>query len=113
LSLVADDLVLSELDGAVLTLTLHNPERRNAWSVAMEEQYFSLLDQADDDPDVRAIVLTGSGTTFCPGLDVDERRPARRAQAATADLSAPNSQADRRGDQRRVRRHRVDAGVEL
>jgi enoyl-CoA hydratase/carnithine racemase len=67
---VADDLVLSELDGAVLTLTLHNPERRNAWSVAMEEQYFSLLDQADDDPDVRAIVLTGSGTTFCPGLDV-------------------------------------------
>jgi enoyl-CoA hydratase/carnithine racemase len=35
----------------------------------MEERYFSLLDDADANPDVRAIVVTGSGTTFCPGLD--------------------------------------------
>jgi enoyl-CoA hydratase/carnithine racemase len=64
-----DDLVLITRDGGVCTLTLNNPERRNAWSVAMEERYFALLDAADADPDVRAIVLTGSGTTFCPGLD--------------------------------------------
>jgi enoyl-CoA hydratase/carnithine racemase len=66
-----DELVLWELDRGVCTLTLHNPERRNAWSVAMEEQYFALLDQADADPEVRAIVLTGSGRAFCPGLDTE------------------------------------------
>jgi enoyl-CoA hydratase/carnithine racemase len=64
-----DELVLRAVDAGVCTLTLHNPERRNAWSVAMEERYFALLDQADADPDVRAIVVTGAGTTFCPGLD--------------------------------------------
>lgn len=64
-----DDLVLYELDDGICTLTLHNPERRNAWSVAMEERYFSLLDDADADPAVRVVVVTGAGTTFCPGLD--------------------------------------------
>ncbi len=53
----------------VCTLTLNNPERRNAWTVPLENRYFDLLDEADADPGVRAIVLTASGTTFCPGLD--------------------------------------------
>ena len=64
-----NNLVLRTLDRGVCTLTLNNPERRNAWSVPMEERYFALLDEADADADVRAIVLTGAGTTFCPGLD--------------------------------------------
>jgi enoyl-CoA hydratase/carnithine racemase len=65
----AGDQVLYSVDGGVCTLTLHNPERRNAWNLDMEERYFSLLDQADADPEVRAIIVTGSGTSFCPGLD--------------------------------------------
>jgi enoyl-CoA hydratase/carnithine racemase len=65
------DLVLWDLDGGVCTLTLNNPERRNAWSVAMEERYFALLDDADADPDVRVIVVTGAGKSFCPGLDTE------------------------------------------
>jgi len=64
-----DDLVLrSDADG-VCTLTLNNPERRNAWTVPLEHRYFDLLDEADADPSVRAIVLTATGKTFCPGLD--------------------------------------------
>jgi enoyl-CoA hydratase/carnithine racemase len=35
----------------------------------MEAQYFALLDRAAADPDVRVIVLTGGGESFCPGLD--------------------------------------------
>ncbi len=66
---VAEDYVLFQLEDAVCTLTLHNPERRNAWNMVMEEQYFSLLERADADPEVRAIVVTGSGRSFCPGLD--------------------------------------------
>ena len=64
-----DDLVLYDVADGVCTLTLNNPERRNAWSQAMEERYFALLDEADVDPEVRVIVVTGSGKAFCPGLD--------------------------------------------
>jgi enoyl-CoA hydratase/carnithine racemase len=63
------DLVLSDVRHGVATLTLHAPERRNAWSVEMEHRYFELLDRAAADDDVRAIVLTGAGGSFCPGLD--------------------------------------------
>jgi enoyl-CoA hydratase/carnithine racemase len=58
-----------EVEDGVCTLTLDNQERRNGWNPDMEEQYFSFLDQAAVDEDVRAIVLTGAGKTFCPGLD--------------------------------------------
>jgi enoyl-CoA hydratase/carnithine racemase len=63
------ELVLSTVDAGVCTLTLNNPERRNAWSLAMEARYFARLDEAEVDPAVGAIVVTGSGSTFCPGLD--------------------------------------------
>jgi enoyl-CoA hydratase/carnithine racemase len=66
-----DDQVLYAVDGAVCTITLNNPERRNAWNPLMEERYFSLLDQADADPEARVIVVTGSGRSFCPGLDTE------------------------------------------
>jgi enoyl-CoA hydratase/carnithine racemase len=56
-------------DHGVATLTLDNSERRNAWSMDMEQQYFALLDRAAADEAVRAIVLTGAGKWFCPGLD--------------------------------------------
>lgn len=65
-----EDLVLSDVADGVATITLHNPDRKNAWSVAMEHQYFARLDDAAADPDVRAIVVTGAGSAFCPGMDM-------------------------------------------
>ena len=56
-------------DDGVCTITLDNPTRRNAWSPAMETQYFDALDRAAADQAVRVIVLTGAGASFCPGLD--------------------------------------------
>ena len=64
------DLVLSRVVGGVATLTLNHPERKNAWSLAMEHRYFELLDEAAASPDVRAIVVTGAGASFCPGMDM-------------------------------------------
>jgi enoyl-CoA hydratase/carnithine racemase len=65
-----EDLVRYDVADGVATITLHNPDRKNAWSVAMEHQYFALLDRAADAPDVRAIVVTGAGSAFCPGMDM-------------------------------------------
>lgn len=65
-----DDLVLRHLDeDGVLTLTWNRPEQRNGWNVDLENAYFDALDDASTDPGVRAIVVTGAGRTFCPGVD--------------------------------------------
>jgi enoyl-CoA hydratase/carnithine racemase len=66
---VSEGLVLQSVDDRVCTLAFHNPERHNAWTHEMEHQYFNRLDEAAADDDVRAIVVTGSGTSFCPGAD--------------------------------------------
>jgi enoyl-CoA hydratase/carnithine racemase len=54
----------------VATLTLDAPERMNTISGIMLHQISELLLRADRDPDVRCIVLTGSGRAFCAGLDL-------------------------------------------
>jgi enoyl-CoA hydratase/carnithine racemase len=63
-------LVLASLADSVLTLTLHRPDRKNAWNLEMERLYFDRLGEADADPTVRVIVVTGHGDSFCPGADV-------------------------------------------
>ncbi|WP_433461867.1 enoyl-CoA hydratase-related protein [Spirillospora sp. CA-128828] len=63
--------ILSELtDDGVLLLTLNRPERHNAWTLDMELLYNELFDRAESDLDVRAVVLTGAGRSFCPGMDM-------------------------------------------
>ena len=83
-------LVRYEVSARVCTLTLDNPERRNAWSPSMERQYFELLDRAASDNEVRAIVLTGAGRWFCPGLDSE--RLASAAGPAGLHLEGRRSQ---------------------
>ena len=70
--LVSDDLVLREDRDAVAVLTLNRPERRNAWTIPLQRKYYGMLQECVEDPAVRCIVLTGAGTTFCPGADTDE-----------------------------------------
>ncbi len=67
-----EELVLAERLGGVLLLTLHRPERLNAWTNALEDAYYGALLEADADPDVRAIVVTGAGRGFCAGADMED-----------------------------------------
>ena len=64
------DHLLATLDEGVLTLSLNRPEARNAMSrelvVALSEQ----LKEAEQNVDVRCIMLTGAGSAFCAGGDV-------------------------------------------
>ncbi len=82
-----DDLVLAERRGPVVLLTLNRPAKLNAWSNALEDRYFDLLEQADDDPQVRAVVVTGAGRGFCSGADLDDLRHV--ADATDDDLVRP------------------------
>jgi enoyl-CoA hydratase/carnithine racemase len=64
------DEVLYEVDDTVATITLNRPERLNAITSTMLEGLSKALVAADDDRDVRAVVLTGAGKGFCAGLDL-------------------------------------------
>jgi methylglutaconyl-CoA hydratase len=66
-------LVERALAGGVLTVTLNDPERRNALSRALTTELVAVLDDADANPAVRVVVLTNAGTTFCAGADLSER----------------------------------------
>lgn len=68
---VSDDPVLAHRDDVgVLTLTFNRPGRRNGWGEDLEQAYYAQLTAAAADPGVRAVVVTGAGTTFCPGADM-------------------------------------------
>jgi enoyl-CoA hydratase/carnithine racemase len=60
------------VDNYVATITLNRPDSLNALTRIMEKEIRQAMEQADIDPDVRAIVLTGSGRGFCAGMDMDE-----------------------------------------
>lgn len=67
---VHSDMVTKEVADGVAVLTFNRPDQHNAWNVPMETEYFRLLDDCAEDPDVRAIVVTGAGRSFCPGLEM-------------------------------------------
>ena len=54
----------------VATVTLNRPDRLNAASVQMLDELREVLDQTDNDDDVRAVVFTGAGRAFCAGADL-------------------------------------------
>jgi len=60
-----------EVADRVATIRLHRPHRHNAWTGRMHTEYRSLLQEAEDDPEVRVVVVTGSGDSFCVGADSD------------------------------------------
>jgi enoyl-CoA hydratase/carnithine racemase len=59
-----------EVADYVLTITLNRPERLNAFTPTMGGELIEAFDRADDDDDVRAIIVTGEGRGFCAGADL-------------------------------------------
>src|ERR1700751_3231610 len=66
------DIATHVADDGVATLTLSRPERRNALSIKLRNEITEQLDGWATDPAVRAVVLTGAGSAFCAGFDLDE-----------------------------------------
>jgi 2-(1,2-epoxy-1,2-dihydrophenyl)acetyl-CoA isomerase len=64
--------LLIERDGPVAVLTLNNPAKRNALSIAMRDALTEALVSLGNDPDCRALVLTGANGHFCAGGDFQD-----------------------------------------
>jgi 2-(1,2-epoxy-1,2-dihydrophenyl)acetyl-CoA isomerase len=75
--------IVHELVDGVLRITINRPEVKNALGSTDRLQIVELLDRASEDLFVRAVVLTGSGGSFCSGADLrSPREPLPRPEGA-------------------------------
>jgi len=77
--------ILVSQEAGVLTITLNRPDRLNAFNPEMHQLLRKALERALDEPEVRALLLTGAGRGFCAGQDLSERNV--EPGAASIDLS--------------------------
>ncbi|MDT0398625.1 MULTISPECIES: enoyl-CoA hydratase/isomerase family protein [Streptomyces] len=102
-----------DVTGQVATVVIRNPAKRNAMTAAMWGSLPPLLETLAADPDVRVLVLTGEGGTFCAGADIsalrgsplEAQRLAVAAEEALAAFPKPVLAA--------VRGHCVGGGAQL
>jgi 2-(1,2-epoxy-1,2-dihydrophenyl)acetyl-CoA isomerase len=81
-------------------IVLNRPEARNAMNAEMREAYLAALARSADDPEIRAVVLTGAGKGFCTGADLSGSRAATGAAGtphpgATRDAMRPSQRVIR------------------
>jgi len=105
--------LLHTITDSVATVVIHHPAKRNAMTAAMWAALPPLLDDLAAAPEVRALVLTGEGGTFCAGADISTLRGspekaqglAVRAEEALAAFPKPTLAA--------IRGHCVGGGSQL
>jgi enoyl-CoA hydratase len=83
------DKIVSSVNGPIGTLTFNNPERHNAMSLEMWRGAAAVLDQFEQDPAVRVIVLTGAGgKAFVSGADISKFESERATVDAVMEYNA-------------------------
>ncbi|HWX59846.1 crotonase/enoyl-CoA hydratase family protein [Bradyrhizobium sp.] len=97
---MAYETILYEVADNILTITLNRPDKLNAFNGTMQAEMIDAFDRADQDDNVRAIIVTGAGRAFCAGADLssgantfdrDARRgPVKRLADGAVDYSDPN-----------------------
>ncbi|MDY0013292.1 MAG: enoyl-CoA hydratase-related protein [Rhodocyclaceae bacterium] len=62
--------ILYDVTDGICTITLNRPDKLNAFTGTMGDEIYDAFSVANADPVVKAIILTGAGTTFCAGVDL-------------------------------------------
>lgn len=70
--------VLTEIADGVAVVTLDAPDRRNALTLPMVDEIGAAVDAIDADPEVRAIIVTGTAPAFCAGADLSHLGSSQR-----------------------------------
>ncbi len=64
------NVLLRQDHGRVRVLTLNRPDKMNAYNGDMHQALVEAVEQADADPAIRAIIMTGAGKAYCAGADI-------------------------------------------
>ena len=78
---MAYETIRVSVEDHVQTITLHRPDKLNAFTRQMMDEMIAAFDEADANDDVRVVIVTGEGRAFCAGADLS-------AGASTFELSA-------------------------
>lgn len=80
--------MLYDVRDGVGVITFNRPQRLNSWGPDIAAGFYAAIDQAEADPEVRAIVVTGTGRGFCAGADLGGgARPGLDAETSGTDVS--------------------------
>ena len=74
--------LLYETRGRVALITLNRPEKLNAWTLAMEQEFIDAVTAVAHDPGLGALVVTGAGRAYCAGADISHFAEALAAGTA-------------------------------
>src|SRR6059058_5464968 len=86
-----EEVVLYAIGEGICQITLNRPEALNAWTPELGRAYFDRLEDAEGDPEVRVIVVTGAGRGFCAGADFDHLKAVEEGSASNDDDPRPQS----------------------
>jgi enoyl-CoA hydratase/carnithine racemase len=83
----------------IATITYNRPEKMNAWTPRMFDELRQAIDDAENDLDIGAIVITGAGRAYCSGADMGglNRMAEAAGQPSPAGESASTAQAEAEG----------------
>lgn len=87
--------MLVDKSEGVMTVTLNRPDRLNAFTKRMAQDWFTVLDDIDADDDVRVVIVTGAGRGFCAGADLSGGGGAFDPANASGDANADPAQEHR------------------
>jgi enoyl-CoA hydratase/carnithine racemase len=80
-SLGPSDILIDHADDAFPVVTINRPNKRNCMTLAMWRELARVYDALSARPEVRAIILTGAGGSFCAGADITEFESVRATPA--------------------------------
>jgi len=82
--------ILYAVEDDILTITLHRPDKLNAFTGRMMQELIEAFDRADADDAVRAVIVTGAGRAFCAGADLSSGATSFD-RTARGDLPSPEN----------------------
>jgi 2-(1,2-epoxy-1,2-dihydrophenyl)acetyl-CoA isomerase len=68
---MSESVVLYEAKGKTALVTLNRPKQLNSFTGALVDEFIGSLARAENDKDIRSVVITGAGEAFCAGGDLD------------------------------------------
>lgn len=72
---------VSDIKSAICTVKINHPDKRNALSIAVRDEMSAALDELAGTPELKVVIIRGSGNTFSAGFDLDEFQKAAQDPA--------------------------------